>query len=168
MFRICYVTTATVRRATPSDASELADLCRSLWAEGNREEHLREVEQKINSGQSGTLPVVLFVAEDPEGPLAGFIEVGLRSHADGCHTAQPVGYIEGWFVGEPWRGSGVGRELMRAAEEWSLGRGCIEIASDALIDNLPSQDAHAALGFELVDRCVHLKKALIHMSEDSK
>jgi aminoglycoside 6'-N-acetyltransferase I len=35
------------------------------------------------------------------------------------------------------------------------------MASDALIDNRPSEDAHRALGFEVVDRCVHLRKDLL-------
>jgi aminoglycoside 6'-N-acetyltransferase I len=34
------------------------------------------------------------------------------------------------------------------------------MASDALIDNEPSIDAHEALGFEIVDRCVHFRKNL--------
>ena len=78
---------------------------------------MREVEQKIASGKSGTLPVALLVAEEDDGKVSGFIEVGLRSHADGCETARPVGYIEGWYVGEAQRGKGIGRELMQAAEE---------------------------------------------------
>ena len=49
---------------------------------------------------------------------------------------------------------------MRAAEQWSRARGAVEIASDALIDNSQSQHAHRALGFEEVDRCVHLRKRL--------
>jgi aminoglycoside 6'-N-acetyltransferase I len=32
------------------------------------------------------------------------------------------------------------------------------MASDALIDNDGSQPAHEALGFEVVDRCVHFRK----------
>jgi aminoglycoside 6'-N-acetyltransferase I len=162
------VATVPIRPARPADAPELAALCALLWPEDSVEEHLREVEQKVASGKSGTLPAVLLVAEDSGGHLAGFIEVGLRSHADGCDTAQPVGYVEGWYVQEAQRGLGVGRDLMRAAEGWSRERGCTEIASDALIDNLPSQEAHGALGFEVVDRCVHYKKALVRMSEDMK
>jgi aminoglycoside 6'-N-acetyltransferase I len=34
------------------------------------------------------------------------------------------------------------------------------MASDALIDNEPSQGAHKALGFEIVDRCVRFRKNL--------
>jgi aminoglycoside 6'-N-acetyltransferase I len=49
---------------------------------------------------------------------------------------------------------------MRAAENWARQQDCREMASDALIDNDNSQRAHAALGFEVVDRCVHFRKAL--------
>ena len=92
--------------------------------------------------------------------MTGFLEVGLRSHADGCDTRQPVGFVEGWFVREEHRGQGVGRELMHAAEEWARAQGCLEMASDALIDNAGSEGAHTALGFEIVDRCIHFRKAL--------
>ena len=49
---------------------------------------------------------------------------------------------------------------MRAAEDWSRERGCLEMASDALIENEESQRAHEALGFDVVDRCVHFRKRL--------
>jgi hypothetical protein len=39
-------------------------------------------------------------------------------------------------------------------------RAATEIASDTWIDNEPSQRAHEALSFEVVDRCVHYRKAL--------
>jgi len=103
--------------------------------------------------------MVILVSEDQTGALTGFLEVGLRSHADGCDTKRPVGFIEGWFVVEPIRNWGIGKELMRAAEEWARAQGCIEIASDALIDNELSLRAHEAVGFEVVDRCAHFKKA---------
>ena len=108
----------------------------------------------------GMLPMAIFVALDDGGALTGFLEAGLRSHADGCDPAVPTGYIEGWFVREEFRNRGIGRDLMRAAEEWALSQGCREMASDALIDNTVSLHAHQALGFEVVDRCVHFRKGL--------
>jgi aminoglycoside 6'-N-acetyltransferase I len=39
--------------------------------------------------------------------------------------------VEGWFVQEEFRNRGVGRELMRSAEDWPRGQGCLEVASDA-------------------------------------
>ena len=131
-----------------------------LWPESSHEEQLGEVDKVLATRMSGTLPAIVFVSEDADGVLTGFLEVGLRSHADGCDTARPVGFIEGWFVREEARGRGVGRRLMRAAEEWCRQQGCLEMASDALIDNEGSQLAHSALGFEVVDRCVHFRKPL--------
>ena len=108
----------------------------------------------------GILPGTFFVAIDENQQLRGFIQVGLRSHADGCDVSRSVGYIEGWFVEERFRGAGVGRRLMEAAEEWSRGMQCTEVASDALLENEVSQRAHGALGFEVVDRVVTFRKRL--------
>jgi aminoglycoside 6'-N-acetyltransferase I len=49
---------------------------------------------------------------------------------------------------------------MRAAEQWARHHGCVEMASDTWINHTDSQKAHQALGFEIVDRCVHFRKAL--------
>ncbi|MGH7621450.1 MAG: GNAT family N-acetyltransferase, partial [Gemmatimonadaceae bacterium] len=57
----------------------------------------------------------VFVAERPEGGLAGFVEAGARAYADGCETS-PVGYLEAWYVDPDVRRSGVGHALVAAAE----------------------------------------------------
>ena len=132
----------------------------ALWPEASLDEHCRETDAWFADGPAGTLPAAIFVAHTPNQSLIGFVEVGLRSHADGCDPAQPVGYVEGWFVAPDQRGNGVGAALMRSAEGWSRQHGAREMASDALSDNQPSELAHRALGFEVVDRCVHLRKAL--------
>ena len=59
-----------------------------------------------------------------------------------------------------YRERGVGKKLLAEAEEWARSQDCVEMASDALIDNELSQRAHAALGYEVVDRCVHYRKRL--------
>ncbi len=104
--------------------------------------------------------MVILVSEDRSGALIGFLEVGMRSHAYGCNPARPVGFVEGWFVQERFRNRGVGGELMGSAEDWARAQGCLEMASDALIDNEGSQRAHESLGFDVVDRCVHFRKGL--------
>src|SRR5438445_8061144 len=100
------------------------------------------------------------VAEVSDGTLVGFLEVDLRSHADGCNPSQAVGYIEGWYVAEDYRHRGVGKKLLAKAEDWARSHRCLEMASDAIIDNELSQRAHEALGYEVVDRCVHYRKRL--------
>lgn len=151
---------AKIRQAQPPDATDLAAMRNLLWAESSVEEHRAEVENIIQSGMNGSLPMAILVAISEDEALIGFLEAGMRSHADGCDEAQPVGYVEGWFVREEFRNRGVGTELMRAAEDWARAQGCSELASDALIDNLESERAHVALGFAIVDRCVHFRKPL--------
>jgi aminoglycoside 6'-N-acetyltransferase I len=92
--------------------------------------------------------------------IIGFIEVGLRSHAQGCDGRRPVGFIEGWGVDATYRGRGVGKRLMDAAEDWARGQGCTELASDTWQKTPSSQRAHLALGFEEVDRVVNYRKPL--------
>jgi aminoglycoside 6'-N-acetyltransferase I len=149
---------AGVRQAQGSDRDEIATMCELLWPETPMAEHDKELDVVMTSGLSGTLPAAILVSYENDGILTGFIEVGLRSHADGCDTARPVGFVEGWFVYESFRDRGIGGELMRAAEQWARMQGCVEMASDTWIDHEGSQRAHEALGFEVVDRCVHFRK----------
>ena len=151
-----------IRPAHPSDLDQLARMREALWPKSSAEEHAREL-RLILEGKSDrvlTMPLIVLVAEGSGGTLVGFVEADLRSHADGCNPAQAVGYIEGWYVVEEYRDHGVGRKLVAEAEHWARSVGCTEIASDALIDNEISQRAHEALGYEVVDRCVHYRKQL--------
>ncbi len=151
---------STVRPARGSDRNELAQMRAILWPDSGIEEHIKELDAILVRPTTGMLPMVILVSEDKNGALIGFLEVGMRSHADGCNPARPVGFVEGWFVQEPFRNRGVGKGLMCSAEDWARAQGCLEIASDALIDNEESQLAHEALGFDVVDRCVHFRKPL--------
>ena len=156
-----------VRLAVPGDCEIVARMCEELWPSATAAEHGRELLPKIEGRATNTMPVVVFAAEITEASrdaaaaeVIGFIEVGLRSNADGCDESRAVGYLEGWFVAKQWRGQGVGTKLVAAAEEWARSRGCREMASDTWIDNEISQRAHQALGYEVVDRCVTYRKAL--------
>lgn len=149
-----------IRPAQPNDLAELTHFRTLLWPSASREEHAAELEQTLAGKPPVTLPLVNFVAVAEDGALAGFVEVDLRSHADGCNPTRPVGYIEGWYVSEAFRQQGVGKQLIAAAEDWARSHGCTEVASDTWIDNEISQHAHEALGYEIVDRCVHYRKNL--------
>jgi aminoglycoside 6'-N-acetyltransferase I len=150
----------TVRQAQISDQHDLAKMRELLWPDSSIEEHRKEVDAVLRTGRYGTLPMAILVSQDEDGALTGFLEVGLRSHADGCDTAQPVGFVEGWFVHEAFRRQGIGKALMQFAEEWARSHGCQEMASDTWIDDERSQRTHQALGFEVVDRCVHFRKTI--------
>jgi aminoglycoside 6'-N-acetyltransferase I len=149
-----------VRPGEPSDREQLSLMRLALWPELSIDEDRQELDAALSGKPMGTMPLTILVAETGDGDLVGFVEVGLRSHADGCDTRVPVGFFEGWFVNELHRRKGVGAKLLAAAEDWARGHGCIEMASDTWLDNDKSQRVHEALGFEVVDRCVHYRKAL--------
>jgi aminoglycoside 6'-N-acetyltransferase I len=71
-----------------------------------------------------------------------------------------VAFLEGWYVDPDHRGLGLGRALIEAVEAWARERGLQELASDALLDNAPSQQAHEHLGFVEVERAVRYRKPL--------
>ncbi len=149
-----------VRLATTDDADAIALLCHALWPDATTRQHAAELKPILGGHPHSTLPLVVFVAQTDTGALVGFIEVGLRSHADGCDPAHPVGFLEGWYVVPEYRRKRVGASLIAAAEQWAKAQGCREIASDTWLDNPDSEAAHQALGYEVVDRCIHFRKSL--------
>ena len=138
----------------------LAALFHALWPEGPVEEHCRELEAILSGNPPGTLPLVVFVAEASDKSLLGFLEVGLRSHADSCDPARPVGYVEGWYVTDAHRNRGIGKQLLVAAEDWARSQGCTEMASDTQLGNELSLLVHQSLGYEIVERAILFRKAL--------
>ena len=123
------------------------------------DDNLADVRALLSGKPRSTLPLVMFVAVE-EGALLGFVEVGLRSHADGCEPSRPCGFVEGWYVKPDAKGQGVGRALIARAEQWARDQGCTELASDTWADNEASIAAHKALGFEIVDTCVNFRKRI--------
>jgi aminoglycoside 6'-N-acetyltransferase I len=149
-----------IRTAQTGDVAELAGLRATLWPESSREEHAAELQEIVAGRVPGILPMVVLVAVNWDGKIAGFLEVGLRSHADGCDWTRPVGYVEGWFVSEEARHRGIGAALLQAAEKWAREQGCKEMASDTQIHNVTSQRAHEALGFAVAERAILYRKTL--------
>jgi aminoglycoside 6'-N-acetyltransferase I len=149
-----------IRLAETSDCDQLVRMREALWPTTSAKEHAQELAEIFEGKPVVTLPLIILVAEVSDRILAGFLEVDLRSHADGCNPSRPVGYIEGWYVTENYRHRGIARKLLAAAEDWARSQGCVEMASDTWVDNKLSQRVHEALGYEVVDRCVHYRKKL--------
>jgi aminoglycoside 6'-N-acetyltransferase I len=146
--------TVTIRTARQEDRTEWPRMRRTLWDDCPDEQQAREMEEILGSDTEE-----VFFAERQGGGLCGFLEVALRSRADGCDST-PVGYIEGWYVDEDVRRRGVGRALVEAAESWARSKGCRQMASDAELWNDVSHRAHAALGYDQSARLVLFKKNL--------
>jgi aminoglycoside 6'-N-acetyltransferase I len=124
-----------------------------LWPEETEENHLQEMQEILDSTETDVLLAML------DKQVVGFAEVSLRPWASGC-TTKPVGYLEGIFVVEKVRQTGVGAALLRKAENWTRQQGCKEMASDVLLDNHVSHDFHKRCGFQEVERVVTYARKL--------
>ena len=144
-----------IRPLADGDLSEWLRLRQLLWDQSTVDEHRSEMVGIIENAGSQFVTV----ADLGSGRLAGFLEASIRPQAEDCDT-ENVGYLEGWFVDEPYRQQGIGRRMVEAAENWARQRGCSEMASDAEINNTISQQAHNRLGYEETSRLVHLRKEL--------
>jgi aminoglycoside 6'-N-acetyltransferase I len=143
-----------IRTYQEADRDEWLRMRRALWDDCPDDQQEREIEESLASDLDD-----VFFAERPEGGLCGFLEVALRSRANGCDST-PVGYIEGWYVDPDVRRQGVGQALVEAAEAWARSKGCRQMASDAELWNTDSHQAHGALGYQETGRLVLFKKDL--------
>src|SRR5918912_2868256 len=86
-----------VRLATPADLPAVVALATALWPDGGPAAHRPHMRAVLAGRPPSTLPLVVFVAEVAS-DVVGFLEVGLRSHAQDCDGRHAVGFLEGWFV----------------------------------------------------------------------
>jgi aminoglycoside 6'-N-acetyltransferase I len=145
----------TIRPLVESDLNEWLRLRRLLWDQAAEDDHREEMVDIFEHPDSQ----LVVVADRGDGDLAAFLEASIRPIAEDCETDN-VGYLEGWYVEEDSRRSGLGRALVDYAEKWARGRGCREMASDAEVGNDVSLAAHQALGYGVTSRLVHLRKEL--------
>lgn len=145
----------SIRHLKPDEKEQWLKMRMILWPEPDENQHRKEMAMML--ADPGRFAVI--VCEQEQGHLVGFAEVSLREWAEGCLSA-PVGYLEGWFIEENNRRSGLGRKLLAESEDWARSRGCKEMASDTDLGNLESEKAHLKLGFQVAARFTAFKKRL--------
>jgi len=148
------MTAVNVRRLAEADWPELMRMAAELFPDEDRGDLAVDMRRFLARGDGA-----VFVAE-ARGELVGYVQVGERPYADGC-ASSPVAFIEEWYVGPDARRRGVGRMLLRAAEDWARSRGRVEMASDSLLDNSESHAAHLGSGYAEVERAIRYRKPLI-------
>ncbi|MDD9209714.1 aminoglycoside 6'-N-acetyltransferase [Aeromonas dhakensis] len=101
-----------------------------------------------------------FLVLDAQNQAVAFADAALRhDYVNGCESS-PVVYLEGVYVQPTSRRRGLAQALIAQVAQWGRELGCRELASDAAIDNLASQQLHQRLGFAETERVVFFKKAL--------
>jgi aminoglycoside 6'-N-acetyltransferase I len=139
-----------LRPVEPADISEWLQMRLKLWPDSPPDKERLEIEQFLAGVKLPTLHAA-FVCVRPDGSLCGLVEVSIHDSAPGCDTDR-IGYLEAWYVYPDYRDRGVGRALAERAEEWARSEGCLEMASDTTPFYPISPMAHAALGYEEVER----------------
>ncbi len=132
-----------IRPAGESDGATWERMRQRLWP-SPPDEHALAIARYFSGRAKEPLEVLLAIDEQRQ--AVGFIELSIRAYAEGCKTDR-VAFVEGWYVEPAERSSGVGRTLIDAAETWGRSQGCVELGSDAEVDNLDSAAAHRAVGF---------------------
>jgi aminoglycoside 6'-N-acetyltransferase I len=146
--------TLRIRPLHESDETEWRRLRFALWPFYTQE----DMQSEMAGVRADLDQQPVFVAERPDGGLCGLVEVSIHSAAPGCKTNR-IGYLEAWYVDPDCRGQGVGRELVKIAEGWAKLQGCTEMASDTDPGYPLSPAAHAALGYQEVER--YFRKDLV-------
>jgi len=144
-----------IRQIRVEETDSWLALRMSLWPDTEKPQHRKEMAMMLSDAQR----FAVFVRPDPGEALVGFVEVSLRSWAEGCESS-PVGYLEGWFVAPHARRQGIGGRLVSAAEDWARSRGCTEMASDTELTNRVSEAAHLRLGYRIAAKVMAFRKRL--------
>ncbi len=142
----------TVRRLTATDRQAWLTMRAALYGEASPGARAAELAAEIDMMLARD-DWAAFAVEAPDGTLVGLIELFERNSAESC-TTSPVAYVEGLWVAEGWRRTGLARRLVDAGIGWARARGRTEMASDVQLPNLISQAVHEHLGFEETERLV--------------
>ena len=143
-----------IKKACLKDKHILAQMAVQVWENNDIAELAEEFEGFITSEDSACF------LKYADGRAIGFAQCGLRrDYVEGTQTS-PVGYLEGIFVEESYRGKGYARELLKACESWAKEKHCTEFASDCELTNEDSLRFHLAVGYAEANRIICFTKKL--------
>ena len=128
-----------VRRATPADAETVARLCGQLGYAASA----AEAAERLRTIDSHPGHAVL-VAESG-GAVVAWIDLHIEHSIAAGKTVQVAGLV----VDENHRGSGVGRLLMRHAEEWARCNGCSSVRLRSNIIRAQAHEFYEKLGYKV-------------------
>ena len=143
-----------IRKAEATDREDWARMRHRLWDDWTVERHLTDIDNMLKDDK-----FTGYLAIDNAGQAVGFAEICIRDYANGC-TQQPVPFLEGIWIDEHYRRSGVGSLLIKTITSELKAQGFIELCSDILENNLQSHRAHENWGFHEMERVIYFRKGL--------
>jgi len=127
-----------IRSALSSDVPSIATLCDSLGYPASEQTVARRLERVLGDGRHA-----LFVAEGPEGEIAGWVHICERLLVIAGRQAA----IEGLVVGREHRRRGMGRLLMERAEQWARARDCTEVKLRSNVERQQAREFYEGIGY---------------------
>ncbi len=146
---------AKIVEITQDDFNEWLDLALKLWSDDSAAEMQISLTNILQSPREAG-----FLIRDDDGTAIGFMNLSLRYEYVPGATQNPVAYVEGIYIKDKYRKQGVGTHLIQFAERWAFEHGCVELASDALLENTASYEFHTKTGFQEVERVVTFIKQI--------
>lgn len=143
-----------IENISETNLSKLTEMVIKLWSYCNYEEEFENCLKIIKSSNQN-----IFIAKT-DGNYVGFIQLSIRADYVEGATSSPIVYIEGLYVEPDYKKQGVANRLVKKAENWALKKNCMEIASDAELNNRNSIEFHKSIGFKEVNRVVCFTKAI--------
>jgi GNAT superfamily N-acetyltransferase len=128
----------TIRPPTAADSAAMASLLGELGYPAAPE---------VLPGRLARLaadPRAAVLLAERAGQTVGLITVHLR---DGIHQETPVAQLTALVVAEAARGSGVGRELVAAAEAWARRHGAARIVVTTALHRAGAHEFYERLGY---------------------
>ena len=145
----------TYRKASINDIRPITELALLLYADDNTLEGLYgEYKESLQSDR-----LAVFLAMDSD-KVVGFGECSLRTDYVEGTNGGTVGYLEGIYVLPEYRLNGIAKSLVTDCENWARDNGCVEFASDCLLDNNDSYNFHTRTGFQEANRLICFTKKL--------
>jgi N-acetylglutamate synthase-like GNAT family acetyltransferase len=128
----------TIRDAALADADSIADLSTQLGYPSTTEQALARLR---TLPQDGTHAV--YVAENEQHAVVGWVHV--YEHLPVCHDR--VAEVAGLVVDANCRGTGVGKRLMEAAENWARAKKLTTVVLRSNVIREPAHKFYEKLGY---------------------
>ncbi len=141
-----------ITELSQKNVEELAKLFVEMWPDCTFEEELAYCKKLLSTNQKTAFLVL------NEEEYIGFAYLALRNDFVEGAKKYPVAYLEGIYIKDAFRKTGIATKLVQQAESWARKMGCTQLASDVEVGNKGSLHFHNKLGFKEMNRVVCFAK----------